>query len=101
MGTSANCQGNLTKNAGGYPRWTSIQSRGVVIHSELPLRRTPSGPAQTVCLREVSAYKEFRYSNVTEKWHAGTNTKCLSYRGVRLIEVSVKRELTVCYGSQS
>ena len=26
---------------------------------------------------------------------AGTNSRCPSYRGVRLIEVSVKRELTV------
>ena len=39
--------------------------------------------------------REFRYSNMTEKWSAGTNTKCPSYRGVRLIEVSVKSELTV------
>ena len=41
-------------------------------------------PTQTVHLREVSAYREFyRYSNMTEKWRAGTNTKCPSYRGVR------------------
>ena len=56
-------------------------------YSELSLRRTPSGPAQTVHLREVSVYREFRYSNMTEKWCTGTNTKCLSYRGVRLIGV--------------
>ena len=64
-------------------------------YSELSLRRTQSKPAQTVRLREVSAYREFRYSNMTEKWRAVTNTKCPSYRGVRLVEVSVKRELTV------
>ena len=32
---------------------------------------------------------------MTEKWRAGTNNRCPFYKGVRLIEVSVKRELTV------
>ena len=52
-------------------------------YSQLSLRRTPLGPAPTVLLREVSAYREFRYSNKTEKRYAGTNTRCPSYRGVR------------------
>ena len=32
---------------------------------------------------------------MTEKRHTGSNTWCSFYIGVRLIEVSVKRELTV------
>ena len=59
-----------------------------MVYSELSLRRTPLGPTQTFRLREVSPYREFRYSNMTEKWRAGTNTKCPSYRGVRLIELT-------------
>ena len=33
---------------------------------------------------------------MTENGKDGTNIRCPSYGGVRLIEVSVKRELTVC-----
>ena len=32
---------------------------------------------------------------MTEKQHTGTNTICPSYRGVRITEESIKRELTV------
>ena len=32
---------------------------------------------------------------MTEKRCAGTNTRCRSYRGVCLIDVSIKKELTV------
>ena len=65
-----------------------------VLYSKLSLRRTPSGPVLSV-LERCPAYREFRCSKMTEKWCAGTNTGCPFYRGVRLIEVSVKRELTV------
>ena len=37
----------------------------------------------------------YRESNKGSKL-AGTNSKCPFYRGARLIEVSVKRESTVC-----
>ena len=76
-------------------RITADNSWGTLYHIELSLRRTPSGPAATVRRREVSAYREFRYSKMTEKWLTGTNTRCPFYRGVHLREMSVKRELTL------
>ncbi len=45
-------------------------------------------------LERCPSYREFGYSKMTDK-RAGTITRCPSYGGVRLIEVSVKRELTV------
>ena len=55
-------------------------------YSQLSLRRTPLGPALSVRLIE---------SHIEGVKKAGTNSKCPFYRGVRLIEVSVKRESTV------
>ena len=43
-------------------------------------------------LQKCSSYRE---SNKGSKEKAGTNSKCPFYRGVRLIEVSIKRGLTV------
>ena len=88
------------------------------LYSQLYLRQTPSALAPSVHLREVTAYRAFTYSKMTEKQGAGTKTSCLSYRDVwligsldtlklpknraqgptpvvRLTEASVKRELTV------
>ena len=42
-----------------------------------------------VALERCPAYREFKYTKMTEKGHAGINTSCLSYRGVSLTEVSV------------
>ena len=50
------------------------------------------------CLLYVSekcpSYREYIYNKMTEKT-AGTNTRCPSYGGVRLIEVPIKGHLTV------
>ena len=62
-------------------------------YSQLPLRRTRSGPAPTVHLREVSALEG---DEVNDWSTTGTNSTCPLYRGVRFNEVSVKRELPVC-----
>ena len=52
--------------------------------SQLSLRQTPLGPALAVRLIE---------SQIKRVRKAGTNSRCPFYRGVRLIEVSIKREL--------
>ena len=65
--------------------WTSS-------YSQLSVRRTRLGPALSVRLRKVSRLVESKIKGVNK---AGTNSKCPFYRGVRLIEVSVKRESTV------
>ena len=56
------------------------------------LRLTLSGPPQLSVLERCLSYREFSYSEMTEKKteRQGTNTRCLSYR----IEVTL-RELTV------
>ena len=61
-------------------------------YSQLSLRRTPSGPAPTVRLRPCPPYREFRCCKMTEKQCAGNNTRCPSYRGVRLIDRCPLRE---------
>ena len=43
----------------------------------------------------------YRESNKGSKRKAGTNYRCPFYRGVRLIEVSVKRELTVTHKTRT
>ena len=45
-------------------------------YSQLSLRWTPSGPALLSVLERCPAYREFRYSKMTENWRAGTNTRC-------------------------
>ena len=56
-------------------------------YSQLSQRRTPLGPALTVRLIES------QIKGINRK--AETNSRCPFYRGVRLLEVSVKRESTV------
>ena len=56
------------------------------VYSQLSLRRTPLGPAPSVRLIK---------SQIKGVKKAGTNSKCPCYRGVRLIEMSVKGESTV------
>ena len=56
------------------------------MYSQLSPRRTPLGPALSVCLRESPSYKE---SNKGNKQRQGPTL------GVRFTEVSVKRESTV------
>ena len=43
------------------------------------------------------AYREFRYSKMTEKRWTGTNARCPSCRGVRLIKVSVTERVDCTY----
>ena len=50
---------------------------------------------QPSVLEKCPAYREFRYSKMTEKGCTGTSTSCSSYRVVRLTDVAVKRELAV------
>ena len=61
-------------------------SKIIIYYSQLSLRRTPLGPALSVRLIE---------SQIKGVRKAGTNSKCLFYRGVCLIEVCVKRDSTV------
>ena len=46
-------------------------------------------------LERCPSYKAKESNKESIKRKAGTNSRCPFYRGVRLIEVSVKRELTV------
>ena len=63
---------------------------GIRVKSTLSkMDTTPSGPAPTVRIREVSS-REFCYSEMTEKLNGRDQQQ-----GVYLIKVSVKRELTV------
>ena len=65
-------------------------------YRQLPLRRTHSGPAPTVRLKEVSALVGDEVNDCcTER----TNFMCLLQRGVRFNKVSVKRDLTVLTSS--
>ena len=69
-----------------------IQAMLVGKYSQLSPRRTPLGPALSVRLREMSVLQRVKQR---EERKAGTNSRCPFYRGVRLIEVSVKRQSTV------
>ena len=60
-----------------------LQILAKMSYSQLSLRRTPLGLALAVRLIE---------SQIEGERKAGTNSRCPFYRGVRLIEVSVKRE---------
>ena len=62
------------------------ESRLLTKYSQLSLRRRPLGPHQLSVLERVKQREERK---------AGTNSWCPFYRGVRLIEVPVKRESTV------
>ena len=68
-----------------------METADISEYSQLSLR-TPLGLALAVRLREMSVLQQVKYR---EQRKAGTNSRCPFYRGVRLIEVSVKRELTV------
>ena len=65
-----------------------------IVYSQLSLRRTPLGPVLSVRLREMSVLQKVKQR---EQRKAGTSSRCPFYRGVRLIEVSVKRESTVLF----
>ena len=66
----------------------------IKVYSQLFLRRTPLEPAIAVRLREMSVLQNVKQRELRK---AGTNSRCPFYRGVRLIEVSVKRESTCIY----
>ena len=67
-------------------RRNQVSDQNIVnsLYTQLSLRWTPCGPASTVRLRQVSSLRKFRYSKMTEKWCAGTNSTWPFYRGVRL-----------------
>ena len=62
----------------------------MITYSQLSLKQTPSGPAPTV--RLIESLVKVKLLKNEMNW---TNTRCPSYGGVCLKEVSVKRELTV------
>ena len=69
-----------------------------ILYSQLSPRRTPLGQALSVRLREMSVLERcpsYKESNKGNKQRQGPNSRCPFYRGVCLIEVSVKRESTV------
>ena len=51
-----------------------------MLYSQLPLRRTPLGPAVSVCLKRDVRLIESQIKGVK---NGGTNSKSQSYRGVR------------------
>lgn len=57
----------------------------LVKNSQLSLRWSPSPWDR----HKLSVFWEFRYSEMTERQHAGTNTMCPSYKGIHLKEMSV------------
>ena len=71
---------------------TNTQAFKINVYSQLSLRRTPLGPALAVRLREMSVLQRVKYRELRK---VGINSRCPFYRGVRPIELSVTRELTV------
>ena len=51
-----------------------------MLYSQLPLRRTPLGPAVSVCFKRDVRLIESQIKGVK---NGGTNSKSQSYRGVR------------------